>query len=206
MDGVGGMRVMGYDAIPAAPNPRAPEGCHDNPLRGGEVPYMRELAAQQFAKAAGRAYDTRTPLAWAHGFIALFEWQVGSSTSARLAHRAHGLPGSPCRERASGILECLTTPARTFEDDQSGRIVRLPRHLLASDDALSSDVYVAIAPAFGRPMLDSEFDVYESVRVKNNFYFHPGEIDLLIPYFKSLINYLRDGRQKTYAWDQGRRK
>jgi hypothetical protein len=198
LHGAQGQPVIGFDSIPAAPRPTHPEGCRGNPLRGAEAPYMQEHAAQLFSQLSGRSYNTLTPNAWAHGYYAMEHRMVGQSYSETMAGVFHA--SKRCRIRASGILECLAGAGGDFDDYRINRMLRIARAVLNAEDALPGDLYLSVQFDVQRPTILSGIDVFRSVRVLDNFDIRPEEIDLLIPYFRGLIEYLRKARIPSYRW------
>jgi hypothetical protein len=143
--------------------------------------------------------------AWVRGNHAVSNRHVGQARNDQVWPRLQAR-SRHCRQRPSGIVECLTGPGEELEDYSINRVLRIPRELLAPDDALATDLYLGIeVDPNGRAMVTSQFDAYGAVRLLDHFRILPGEIDLLIPYYRTLLGVLRAARVPAYRWNPVRR-
>lgn len=207
-DGVGGRAVMGLHEVPPAPDPREPEGCERNPLRGGWVPYMHHHANAVFRQLAGRDLEHDTADRFLNnGFFAVPHRLRARDVNARNARWFAGL--TQCVGRAAGALECMDAQAEGPQDFRKAHVVRLPgREVFAGTRLPPQDLFVLLQDDRGSPAggvaLGASFDLYGSVRLLESWRLRPHEVDLLVPYYRGLVRYLAEAHVPGYRWRQGR--
>jgi hypothetical protein len=202
-------RVPGLEEISAAPAPTEPEGCYGNPLRGGDVPYMPQFAAQLFAQVMGRPMGINPGgRAWTRRQYAmdnLIEARANATSAAR--ERAFRT-GRDCWTRSPGIHECLGAAAVSRADYRSGHVLKIDQHLLVSAGALAGPVYVYLLPTFRPGEMTSAMStivVFGSVQLDDDFELFPHEINALPRYYAGLIQYLAGARVPGYQWNPVRK-
>jgi hypothetical protein len=201
--------AKGMTEIPPAPDPLAPEGCYGNPLRGSSVPYMEEFSDKLFLTTFGVAKERR--ISFGNGYSASLQRLVGSGIGP--AARISFAKSSFCRQRASGMHECLDGKSRNLDDYSIGRMLMLGKQQL-SRRTDAPDLFLFLAPtirqstsAAGAEMqFKSEFDLFDAVRLSDHSIIWSNQIDFFIPYFSGLIEYVNSAHVPGYSWAQVKSK
>ena len=207
-DGEGGQAVMGYADIPPAAVPGEPEGCEGNPLRGGAVPYMRGHGAALFRRLAGREINLATDARpWGHGYFALPRRLDGQDDNRRYAEWFRGKRA--CWTHASGIVECMDGTKPDPADFRSAHVLKIEGRLVAEPATPAPEALYVLLGRDAQTDLSRDkngfavqggFDLYGSVRLLDTIRLFPAEIDLLVPYYRGLIQYLHQAHVPGYRW------
>lgn len=201
--------AAGMTEIPPAPDPSAPEGCYSNPLRGGSVPYMNDFSDKLFLTTFGVAKERQ--VFFSNGYGASLQRRVESDQTFR--RRKLFVSKTQCRSRKSGIQECLNDKALDLNDYSVSRTLKIEKNLLPKVLEVN-DLYLSLltpmrhrVSAAGTEMeLESEFHLFDAVRLHDNFPIWSNQVDLLIPYFSSLIEHVNTAHLPRYSWAQGKSK
>jgi hypothetical protein len=194
-----------HQDIPPPADANEPEGCYGNPLRGGSVPYMKAYSAKVFEQIIGRSITTTFGHWNSHSQFAIPDERHLKDDSNELNKRLF-LKAKDCQQTASGMIECHVDTGEG--EAYTTEILKIDSSLLFSASESHHDVYLSVVAdipshmslkAYGR-VLDSSIDLYDSVRLQDSFRVFPGEVDRLIPYFKSMIRYITAARVEDYRW------
>jgi hypothetical protein len=188
---------------PFSPNPEEPEGCFGNPLRFGLVPYMRTFDQELFQKIAGRKLNTGT--AGVHGYFAIREDQRVSNMGEQIKkwfdedknhwQRTSGIYESV---RDNGIAKNDYSVSHAFKIDKT----LLPKHAQVDDIyvSLRNDAASATWNGQNGKVIESGFNLFGNLRIATSFRIFPHEIDLLIPYYNGLVDYVLQAHVPSYRW------
>jgi len=196
--------------IPPAPDPTEPEGCYGNPLRGSDMPYMWDHSAQLFEKMAGRRIQTDGM----HSFVAIRD-QLQLRDDGNELNRKMFFKGKDCQLRKSGMMECQISVGQP--EEYNTQVFKIESKLLFNDLKEGHDIYALIhadtashvfwknskAPSGelqNGKALESTINLYSAVRLRDSFRLFPHEVDLLIPYYRSMIRYIADAHVSNYSW------
>ncbi|MDM7951204.1 hypothetical protein [Hydrogenophaga sp.] len=204
-----GAAIAGIKEIPPAPDPSAPEGCYGNPLRGGSVPYMDEFSDRLYMGTFGVAKERR--IVFRNAYVASEQRLVEIDQTFR--RKKLFVSKTQCRFRSSGIQECLNYRATDINDYTINRTLEIDGSLLAKDQKVN-DLYLSllkpmrhrVSGSGTEVVLESEFHLFDAVRLHDNFPIWSGQVDNLIPYFSGLIGYVNTAHVPGYFWAQSKSK
>ena len=109
------------------------------------------------------------------------------------------------------MRECLDGKSRNLNDYSIGRMLMLGKQQL-SMRADAPDLFLFLAPtirqrnsAAGAEMeFKSEFHLFDAVRLSDHSIIWSSQIDLLIPYYSGLIEYVSSAHVPSYTWVQSK--
>ena len=196
-----GLTLHSKGEDPVAPNPNESEGCYGNPLRFGLVPYMSSFDQELFQKITGRKLDTGT--AGLRGYTSIPNDRRNTGLNKLIEQWFS--ESKICWKRASGIDECI--PANTVDKDdyKTSHYFKIDKKLLPKHPQVE-DVYLVLghdAAAYNKQNgkeIQSSLELFGNVSLKSSFRIFPNEIDLLIPYYSGLINYVLQAHVPNYRW------
>ena len=188
---------------PLAPNPTDPEGCYGNPLRFGLVPYMRTFDQDLFQKLTGRKLNTGTAGVHGYGVMRIDRRNTGLNQLTKkwfIEDKNHWQRTSGIYEsvRDKGIAKNDYSVSHAFKIDKT----LLPKHAQVDDIyvSLRNDAASATWDGQNGKAIESEIHLFGNLRIATSFRLFPEEIDLLIPYYSGLINYVLQAHVPSYRW------
>jgi hypothetical protein len=197
-----GQALLARKEIPQPPDPKEPEGCYGNPLRGLAMPYFAVFADRVYQDLFGRPrfrnamYLSGSAIARETEFGPGF-WPGGIDRSFH--KRPH------CRARDSGMQMCLMNNNQDPNTFNPAHVYVIPRSMLPSYVG-NKDIRFVVSLGLSRSSdsvdiaMESYFKLFGNVLVKLTPPFKPGEIDLMIPYHIKLIQYVIDAHVPGYDW------
>lgn len=194
--------------IPPARDPKELEGCYDNPLRSGNVPYMKEFSEIHFKKVFGRKLDSGTA-----GMTRYYaEERKRQAYLRNLSDKKLLESGHDCWVRNSGVKECLISKGNDRADYSISRAMKIDKSMLPKHREID-DLYLTMYQdaAAGRHgngyVIENEYSLFDYVRLTSSFRLFPEEIDLLVPFYRGMVDYIIDAHLSQYKWsDAGKRK
>lgn len=196
--------------IPSAPDPSAPQGCFKNPLRGGEVPYMEEFSERLHLSIFGQSKNKTTSHVRRTYYSELNKGLERISSNEFRINAINKISG--CRLRNSGINECPTTNSNNFYDYSGNRMLLIKSHLISSNKNTPNVALSLWKPYHPKKSITNgvtidmggDFILFNSVYVYEAFVIWSNQIDLLIPYYSALIQYVTSAHVPHYAWTQAK--
>jgi len=186
--------------IPPARDPKEPEGCYDNPLRAGNVPYMKGFSEIHFKKVIGRKLDSGGGMTRYYAEERRRQAFPRNLSDKKLLERGHD-----CWVRNSGVQECLISKGNDRDDYSISRAMKIDKSMLSKQREID-DLYLTMYQdaAAGRHgngyVIENEYSLFAYVRLTSSFRLFPEEIDLLVPFYRGLVGYIIDAHLPHYKW------
>jgi hypothetical protein len=200
-----GQALRARKEIPPPRDPKEPEGCYGNPLRGLGMPYFTEFAKRVYRNLMGRPQRPSASGIYFSGRASASQTEFGTGFWPGLGVRA--LQDRPhCTTRASGIHMCLMNNNQDPNAFASAHVYVIPRAMLPSY-AGNKDIPITVQNTLGSHKwvyAESNFKLFDNVLIRLNPEILPGEIDAMVSYLANLIRYVIDGHVPDYDWRQRR--
>ncbi len=198
-----GQALRARQEIPPPPDPKEPEGCYGNPLRGLSMPYFSDFSARIYEEFTGRPaksgyYYGGNANAWETEFGPGF-WPGNSERAFK--KRPH------CRTRDSGLQICLVNKDQDLSTFNPAHVYGIPRSMLPSYVGNKDVRFLALTtlgPSSEFVAIESYFKLFGNVLIMLTPTLKPSEIDVMISYHGKLIQYVIDAHIPDYDWRQRR--
>ena len=165
---------------------------------------MHQHANEVFRKLAGRDLDHGTADRSVHnGFFAFPERMRADDRNAFNARQF--AQRTQCVDRAEGVRQCMDARSAGPQDFGIAHVLRLPGSAVFAGTRLPpQDLFIVLqadaAPHSAGLALRSSFDLFGSVRLLESWRLQPGEIDLLVPYYRGLVRHLAEAYLPVFRW------
>jgi hypothetical protein len=197
---VSGQGLRAREEIPPPPDPKEPEGCYGNPLRGLAMPYFAEFANRTYQELMGR--PRLASAMYLGGSAIAWETEFGPGVWPRVNDRLFQMRPY-CKTRDSGIQVCLMSSNQDPNTFNPAHVYVIPRSLLPSYIG-SKDIRFVVHAALGYSpeyvAIESNFKIFGNVLMQLSPTIKSSEIDLMIPYHVKLIRHVIDAHVPDYAW------